>query len=59
MAVEESTTGPRSRSGRVTMDQFDEDEQVIAEAIMEARHIQEFIWDNQSLSRRPFDPDRW
>lgn len=41
------------------MDQFDEDEQVIAEAIMEARHIQEFIWDNQSLSRRPFDPDRW
>ena len=38
---------------------FEDDLQFVAEAVMEARRIQEFIWDDQSLSRQSFDPERW
>jgi hypothetical protein len=40
-------------------DQFADDARLVAEAVIEARHIQEFIWADQSLSRRPYDPEAW
>jgi len=38
---------------------FSKDEALVASAILEARHIQEFIWSDQSLSRKSFDPESW
>lgn len=41
------------------MNQFADDFEVVAEAVMEARRIQEFIWADQSLSNKPFNPEEW
>jgi hypothetical protein len=38
---------------------FTKDEQLIAEAILEGRKIQEYLWQELSLLRRPFNPDQW
>ena len=38
---------------------FSQDEQLIAQAIAEARHIQEFIWGDESLSQKPYDTEAW
>lgn len=36
-----------------------DDYQRIAEAVAEARSIQEFIWADESLSLRPYDTEAW
>jgi hypothetical protein len=39
--------------------EFDNDVQVIMEAVLEARHIQEFIWGDESRSQLPYDAKEW
>lgn len=41
------------------MSDFSRDEQLVISAVLEARHIQEFIWDEQSLSRKPYSVQAW
>lgn len=41
------------------MVQFEDDFQIVADAVIQARKIQEFIWAEESLSRQNFDPERW
>lgn len=38
---------------------FSHDEKLIAEAIVGARLIQEFLWDIESISQRPFEAKVW
>lgn len=38
---------------------YSEDEQIIAEAILEARKVQEYIWGEMSLLERPYVPEVW
>lgn len=41
------------------MTDFTADEQIIAEAIADARRVQEFIWGAQSLRLRSYDAETW
>jgi hypothetical protein len=38
---------------------YTEEEQIIAEAIIEARKVQEFIWQETSAFHRPIDYTNW
>lgn len=38
---------------------FTQDEELIAEAVREARHIQEFIWGAESRSQQRYDAEAW
>lgn len=41
------------------MADFSEDVQLVAEAVCEARRIQEFIWGDESRSQMPYDAQAW
>lgn len=41
------------------IDDFSGDERLIAEAVADARRVQEFIWGEKSLTLRPYDADAW
>ena len=41
------------------MTDFTDDERIIAEAIADARRVQEFIWGEHSLRLRPYDAEAW
>jgi hypothetical protein len=43
----------------MSVTQFQDDFQLVADAVLEARHIQEFIWADESLSRKPYNPEAW
>jgi len=38
---------------------FEKDEALIAEAILEGRKVQEYIWQELSLFHKPYNPEVW
>ena len=39
--------------------EFTKDEELIKEALIEARKIQEYIWQELSMLKKPYDPLQW